>query len=102
MRGILGTNSGEDWKEIVKAFSSLGYKVSHRVLDACDYGIPQQRERLFLFGHKLNGEILFPEPMYGSDSPSGRPYITPKEALADVPVEEDLDELILNMLIYFR
>lgn len=96
VRGILGTNSGEDWKEIVKAFSSIGYRVSHRVLDACDYGIPQQRERLFLFGHKLNDEFLFPEPMYGSDSTSGRPYITPREALARVPVEEDLDDLVLR------
>jgi DNA (cytosine-5)-methyltransferase 1 len=96
VRGILGTNRGKDWDEIVKAFSGIGYKISHRILDACDYGVPQQRERLFLVGHKLEHEFLFPEPSHGPDSPTGRPHITPKEAFEGLSNSEDLDSLILR------
>lgn len=96
VRGILGTHKGKDWEEIVKAFSSIGYKVSHRILDACDYGVPQQRERLFLVGHKLEHEFLFPEPTHGPDSPTESPHVTPKEAFEGLSSDEDLDALILR------
>jgi len=96
VRGILGTNKGKDWAEIVEALSSLGYKISHRILDACDYGAPQQRERLFLVGHKLEHEFLFPEPSHGPDSPTGKPHITPKEAFEGLSNNEDLDSLVLR------
>ena len=59
VRGILGTNGGEDWKIIVAAFQKIGYKVSYRILDALDYGAPQQRERMIMVGHKLTADFLF-------------------------------------------
>jgi DNA (cytosine-5)-methyltransferase 1 len=96
VRGILGTNKGKDWSEIVKAFSGIGYTISHRILDACDYGVPQQRERLFLVGHKLEHEFLFPEPTHGPDSPTLRPHLTPKEAFEGLTTNEDLHSLILS------
>jgi len=96
VRGILGTNKGEDWKNIVRAFANIGFTISYRLLDACDYGAPQQRERLFLVGHQDNTKFLFPEPLYGPDSRLRKPYITPREALKNVPVEEDLDVLVLR------
>ena len=45
VRGILGSNGGEDWKNILAAFTNLGYHLSYRVLDCADYGVPQHRER---------------------------------------------------------
>lgn len=96
VRGILGTNKGQDWKDIVQAFADIGFTVSYRILDACDYGIPQQRERMILVGHARETKFLFPEPLFGPDSSSGRPHITACEALQDVPVEEDLEALVLR------
>lgn len=96
VRGILGTNKGEDWKAVVSAFEGLGYSISYRLLDALDYGAPQQRERMFLVGHKLQTDFLFPEPTYGPDSFDGTSHITVAEAFEQVVQTEDLDSLILK------
>ena len=96
VRGILGTNKGVDWSAIVSAFSNLGYKLSYRVLDALDYGAPQQRERMFLVGHQLDHDFLFPEPTHGPDSRSRRPHVTAGEALSGISEIEDVDALYLR------
>jgi DNA (cytosine-5)-methyltransferase 1 len=38
---------------IVKHLEELGYVVSKEVLNASDFGIPQNRERIIIIGHKL-------------------------------------------------
>ena len=96
VRGILATNKGEDWKAIVSAFGRLGYSLSYRLLDALDYGVPQQRERMFLVGHRLDGEFLFPEPTHGPDSEKKRPHVTAGEALNDLAEDEILESLKLR------
>jgi DNA (cytosine-5)-methyltransferase 1 len=64
----------------------LGYSVFSRVLTASDYGVAQNRKRLFLVGIRGDAQqnmFAFPEPTHG---PSGRePYRTVRETLADVP-----------------
>ncbi len=96
VRGIFGTNGGKDWKEIVKTFKALGYELSYRVLDACDYGIPQHRERIILVGHRLNHDFLFPEPVCGPDSNSAEHYISPNKAFQGILESEDLGSLTLD------
>jgi DNA (cytosine-5)-methyltransferase 1 len=96
VRGILGTDKGNDWKAIVTAFEKIGYELSYRLLDALDYGAPQQRERMFLVGHQLGSEFLFPEPTHGPDSSSGTPHLTAGEALAGIEETEDLLDLHLS------
>ena len=89
VRGILGTNKGKDFEEIISAFASLGYKIDYRVLDAEDYGVPQQRERVFIVGHKMDSEFLFPRPLYGPDSLTLAPHISVKQAIDDLPFTDD-------------
>jgi len=96
VRGILATNKGEDWKAIIEAFTRIGYSVSYRILDALDYGAPQQRERMFLVGHKLKNDFLFPEPTHGPDSFSKRLHLTVGEALSGIDENEELSELALS------
>jgi DNA (cytosine-5)-methyltransferase 1 len=74
----------------------LGYKVSYRILDALDYGAPQQRERMIMVGHKLKGTFLFPEPLYGPDSRNNKPHLTAAEALKGLKNDEDLGPLYLK------
>lgn len=90
VRGILGTAGGDDWRAIVREFSELGYTISYRLLDALDYGVPQQRERMFLVGHKLDRPFLFPEPTHGPDSPDNTPHVTIGEAFKGIDDKEDL------------
>lgn len=82
--GITGAENGAAWKEIQNAFSQAGYRVSYRILDAADYGVPQHRERLFIVGI-LEGMFEFPRPICGPDSPENRPYFTAKDAIEGLP-----------------
>lgn len=95
VRGILGTNKGQDWIAIVDAFKKIGYSISYRILDALDYGAPQQRERMIMVGHKLNHDFLFPRPLFGPDSATGQLHITSGEAIAGIEEDEDLTNLVL-------
>lgn len=63
---------------------ALGYTVSHTVLNAADYGVPQFRERLFIVGLR-EGEFKFPDPTHGP----GRehPWVTVSDAINDAPVD---------------
>jgi len=89
VRGILGTNKGKDFEEIISSFTSLGYRIDYRILDAEDYGVPQQRERIFIVGHKMDSEFLFPRPLYGSDSLALAPHISVKQAIEDLPFTDN-------------
>lgn len=53
---------------IVREFENLGYDVKYKVLKADQYGVPQERKRLFIIGVKkddnpYNWEAKFPEPL---------------------------------------
>lgn len=58
VRGLLYANK---WylELIIEELESLGYKTSCKLLNAVNYGVPQNRERLFVVGH--NAEFEFPE-----------------------------------------
>ena len=97
VRGIFGTNGGKDWKDIQAAFSKIGYNLSFRILDACDYGSPQHRERLFMVGNRVPTEFLFPKPTHGPDSADDSPHMIPETCLANVDhMGEDLEGLRLT------
>ena len=62
--GMLVHDHGNTWKVIQSVFESLGYSVFYSVLNAKDYGIPQDRKRLFVVGFKeKNVNFSFPEPI---------------------------------------
>ena len=79
--------------EVIDAFSSAGYRIQvpWRVLGACSYGVPQDRERLILLGSRKG------MPMVHYPSPVTRPIgaaptldrlpecPTCKDALSDLP-----------------
>ena len=93
VRGILGTNKGKDFQDIVAAFAAEGYTIEHRILDAEDYGVPQQRERMFIVGHRLSKKFLYPKPVYGPDSTNQVPYPKVGEFISDLKMsEQDIEE----------
>lgn len=62
VKGMLTLNKGAFVKDLLKRFGEgLGYTISYQLLNAADYGIPQNRYRVFYVGIK-NKEFVFPKP----------------------------------------
>lgn len=83
VKGLTTLNNGMFKDDIIKRFSQLGYDVNFDILNAADFGVPQNRERVFFIGMKHSH---FPFPL----KPSGE-KITCRDALSDLPPlnEED-------------
>ncbi|GAB4546272.1 MAG: DNA cytosine methyltransferase [Pleurocapsa sp.] len=47
---LLKHENGETWRIIEDKLSNLGYRVSHKVLNSKDHGLPQSRERVYIVG----------------------------------------------------
>ena len=61
--GMLIHEKGHTWKAIKEVFESLGYTYHYKILNSKDYGIPQDRRRLFVVGFKNEkGVFSFPNP----------------------------------------
>jgi DNA (cytosine-5)-methyltransferase 1 len=85
VRGMLSAGGGWFIDRQLKAFSEKGYKVKYSQLDAADYGIPQNRKRVFLIGTHVsldNFEYRFPSPTHGTDD---TPIPTLFDAIHDLP-----------------
>ncbi len=80
VRGMLYANK---WylDEVTASLRSMGYRIEHRLLNAVHYGVPQNRERLFVVGHKA--KFHFPKPQHHK--------VTVGEAIGDL-VETIMDE----------
>lgn len=61
--GLLSIGDGKVFRQIVRIFTALGYKVTSKILFAAHYGVPQERWRLILLGSRF-GEISHPEPTH--------------------------------------
>lgn len=68
VKGLLSISSGKVFEMIKKDFEELGYFVDARLLNAAEYGVPQQRERLFIIGNRINNSITFPTKTHVLDS----------------------------------
>ena len=89
VRGLTVGKHRQLLEELTAEFQAVGYSVTlpWQVLNARDYGVPQDRQRLFLFGSKGVAVPSYPLPAILTQPPSCR------DALHDLPNAEDFDEL---------
>jgi len=59
VRGLLYTNKWY-FELIIRELQTLGYFLDYKLLNAVNYGVPQNRERLFVIGHRSN--FHYPKP----------------------------------------
>lgn len=76
VKGLTTLSGGAFRDDIISRFSALGYIVKYQVLNAADYGVPQNRYRVFFVGMKKDG-FKFPEPM--------NEKVTILDAIGDLP-----------------
>jgi DNA (cytosine-5)-methyltransferase 1 len=80
--GITSIAGGAIVGEIQDGMRKLGYRVEMQILKAEQYGVPQERRRVFFIGTRLDAPIVFPKPTYGGQ---GRNYVTVWDAISDLP-----------------
>lgn len=73
VKGVMSSRNGIDFGAILSTFSEKGYALWWQVLNAKDFGVPQNRERVFVIGH--SGERCPREVFFKQESGG----VTPKE-----------------------
>lgn len=88
VKGLTNFAKGTVFQMILNDFSALGYKVSYRVLNAADYGVPQTRQRVIIIGvrNDIDFEYIFPAPTNSKDGKNGLPtWVSVGEAMSTIP-----------------
>lgn len=80
VKGLLETESGFFLDEVVKGLKKLGYSTTFFLLNALDFGVPQNRTRLFIVGTLHNEKYYPPCPKEGIVR-----KVTVREAIQDLP-----------------
>ena len=55
VKGLLSHDKGKTFQTIIGVLSDLGYRVEWQVLNSKHFGVPQNRERVFIVGHLGGG-----------------------------------------------
>lgn len=62
VKGLKSHDGGYTFKKIIDTLNSIGYQtLEHQVLNARDFGLPQNRERVFIVGFWKNTNFYFPK-----------------------------------------
>ena len=75
-------------QQLENLFTQAGYKVQTQVLNAADFGVPQQRRRLFFIGSQADIHSV------GLPKKLGLKRVTVGEAIADLPDLDEFSELL--------
>lgn len=54
VKHLIHHNKGQTLKTIIQSLQNLNYKVNYRLLNAKDFGVPQNRERIIIIASKNN------------------------------------------------
>ena len=103
VKALLSNDDGRTWDTVTQIFTDLNYTWKKEVLNARDYGIPQNRERVFVVGFRndliLEEEFRFPDPFelekkmqdFLLENVSGRYYL-PRKGVDFVTSEKNLEK----------
>ncbi|MCL2124430.1 MAG: DNA cytosine methyltransferase [Oscillospiraceae bacterium] len=88
VKGIYSLAKGQILRMILEDFSSLGYAVQAKVLNAADYGVPQLRQRVFIVGvrNDIKFKYEYPKETNSINGVGEMPkWVTVGDALAGIP-----------------
>ncbi|MGK5086033.1 DNA cytosine methyltransferase [Bdellovibrionota bacterium FG-2] len=74
---------------LFKEFEKMGYKVSFSLFDSANFGVPQRRERVLMFGILGDSPVALPVPTHAElSSPSREQWINLRQALQGLREEK--------------
>jgi DNA (cytosine-5)-methyltransferase 1 len=91
--GIVSKTHLHDFKKIINEFSRINYSISFDLLDARNFGVPQERKRVIIVGyHKTTGmKFEFPPPTHMKNSMNNfverkiNKWVTLEDAIGELP-----------------
>lgn len=66
VKGLRTMFEGRYFKKVIEGFLAIGYNLHYALVDTSNYGVPQKRERIIIFGTMLDKQFLF--PVFNADS----------------------------------
>jgi DNA (cytosine-5)-methyltransferase 1 len=102
VRGILSLDKGKVFDKIISDFEGCGYNIQYQLLNASDFGVPQNRYRVFIFGSRNDMDDI---PVFAFDPTHGKdkmPKKTIGEALHGVPEPEEKHHLLNHVYSKFK
>ena len=63
VKGLKIHNKAQTYKVVENTLNELGYNLYTKILNAKDYGVPQNRERIYIVGFHEKVDFLFPKPL---------------------------------------
>jgi len=98
--GMRSLGNGKAMQEIRGELEQLGFNVEYRVLKSEEFGVPQERRRIFFLGSR-EGPVVWPEPSHGHRgslfSQQLEPFVTVEDAISDLPplgIGDGVDERV--------
>lgn len=89
--GITSVGGGRAVHEIYKSLTALGFHVEHKILKAEEFGVPQERRRIFFIATREQDHVRWPIPTHGridglfTHDPFLKPLVTVWDAISDLP-----------------
>lgn len=111
VKGLLSHDDGSTFETIIGTLDELGYGLQWQVLNSKDYGVPQNRERVFIIGHfrgkprpkvfpigetdkayyqSYEGGSKVPPTGQNTQSPNGQPQPASGDSRFNASPDEDL------------
>lgn len=81
VRNLTAHDNGNTFRTIKEHLEAIGYNVYSKVLNALEYGVPQNRERIYIVGFWDDVKFEFPEPV----------PVEERKTLVDI-LESDVDK----------
>lgn len=69
VKGLLSHDNGDTFETILRALGNAGYWWEYKVLNSKFFGVPQNRERVFIIGHSRNYSTRQIFPVSSDDEP---------------------------------
>lgn len=66
VKGLINHNSGKTLLSIIKLLEDAGYKVFYKVLNSINYGVPQERERVYIVG--IRHDLYYKDFIFPNDN----------------------------------
>ena len=95
VKRLLTMENGYHFRVILNALSELDYFIEWRIISPISFGIPQNRDRIFIFGTKLNSVHINSQLLQNTSVFLTQPDLTDLENI-EILIKKDMMPIVVN------